>query len=734
MAALNIEPTEALEPIEFLRLVMRGLHSLCSQGPGRHFGAVGFYEDPESLYAQAMREAEAGRNVWFGVHPLAERPRSGRGGAEDVAEVGYLAADLDWLSDAHADAALPTEQEVRGIIGDFRPAPTIIVETGHGIQAYWALRYPVSPDLGEQLTARLHTAMAAAGLKPERRDLASVLRVPGTLNMKTDEHPRVRVTHASPSRWYTRQDLDTSLPSLLVSVAPESTPVAALLPAPSSERPGDRWAARVEWREILEADGWTYVRADPTGEEYWTRPGKTARDGISATIGYKGSGALKVFTSASPPLLAGESYSKFAYLTTTRFGGDWSAASRWCSDVLDGPRSSSPAATPSLPAAEDDGAKSFLDKLKAETYQGIAGLASIPPVTWLVQAIVQTDSLFQIFAPSSAGKSFLAIDLACCVATGKKWHGYNVVTGVVVYVVAEGASGIRDRLAAWATFHNGGQDPLVYVITLPAMLHRWDEVGALAEWCAELGAVLVIIDTYARSTLGLDENDNTAAGLAIDGMDTIRRATGAAVGVVHHTGYTGNRGRGASALYGAMETVIAVQGDATSLSLTTKPEKGGKQKNGSDEWFVTLAKVVQSAGRLDENGQLVTTLVLASGQKIMSAEEAEDACSASLDALRAAATSTGLTKAEWLAQAVDKGVSRASFYRHLKRLSETDCLTEVVRQGKSFYLPKHDLSHAVSPVSHLPSQSSLTVSAALCAETGETRETRRVDIDPMEDF
>lgn len=746
MAEQAHTPIEAMEPVDFLRAVMRGLHSLCSQGPGWSFQAVGFHEDPAELYAQAQAEVERGRHVWFGVNPITEAPAKGRGTGEDILSVSTLVADLDWRSGAHADEDLLPEREVRGIFDDFTPAPTIIVETGHGLQAYWLLSPTVSVAIGEKLTIRLHTALAAAGLKPERKDMASVLRVPGTLNLKLGEERPVWVAQANLHRRYTRGQLDVILPANVAAVAPEARQErrerVAGLPV-QHDRPGDRWAESVSWRQVLEGDGWTYVRT-ADGVDYWTRPGKDARDGISATVGYKGSNVLKMFSGSHPHLRQDETYTKFGYLAAVKFGNDQGAAARWCKEWLDGPVAVSagqpieviPAPTPEEVAE----VRSFIDRLRAETYRGIAGLAAIPPVTWRVRNVIQVDGLFQFFAPSSAGKSFAAVDLACCVATGKKWHGLEVVQGPVVYVVAEGAAGIRDRMMAWARYHNDGADPTdVYVITLPAMLHRWDEVGALGQWCAELGAVMVIIDTYARSTLGLDENDNSSAGLAVDGLDSLRRATGgASIGVIHHTGHSGGRGRGASALYGAMETVVAMEGDTTSVSMTTRYDKGGKQKNGNDDWGITLAKVVQAVGRLDEYGTPVTTLVLAHDRRIESAEEVEGACGETLSALVSAATDAGLTKAEWMAVAAEKGVSRATFYRHLKRLSETDCLTEVVRQHKTFYLPKRDLSHAVSSVSHPPSQSSLTVSAALCAETGETRETRQPERDPsdplFEDF
>lgn len=469
------------------------------------------------------------------------------------------------------------------------------------------------------------------------------------------------------------------------------------LPLPS-DPPGARWAATITWRQLLEGDGWTFHHEDQDGETYYTRPGKDRRDGPSATVGHKGSDVLKVFTTSHPTLRPEETYSKFGYLAATRFAGDMRAAAQWCSGVVDRPATYEGAAA----AESNDGPRSFLERLKAETYRGIAGLAAIPPVRYLLHPLIAVDSLFQIFAPSSAGKSFAAIDIACCVATGKKWHGHAVVQGPAVYVVAEGASGIRDRLAAWAAYHNGNEDPIdVYVITLPAMLHRLDEASALAVWCAEIGARIVIIDTYARSTLGLDENKNNEAGLAIDGLDTIRRATGAAVGIVHHTGHQGARGRGASALYAAMDTVIAIEGDSTSLLMSTDPQKGGKQKNGSDDWTVTLAKIGQPVGRTDELGLPVTSLVLASGVKIQSPGDIKEQHRTTLEALERVAVPEGVTGTVWRDQALQMGVPKTTFYNHVKELRGTGLVGTSPSGRTTRYLLLRDESQSV-PVSPSP--------------------------------
>ena len=51
-------------------------------------------------------------------------------------------------------------------------------------------------------------------------------------------------------------------------------------------------------------------------------------------------------------------------------------------------------------------------------------------------------------------KSFVALDMACCVAIGRPWHGRAVKQGRVLYCVGEGAAGFPKRLRAWIKANN----------------------------------------------------------------------------------------------------------------------------------------------------------------------------------------------------------------------------------------------------------------------------------------
>src|SRR5690349_22091387 len=81
----------------------------------------------------------------------------------------------------------------------------------------------------------------------------------------------------------------------------------------------------------------------------------------------------------------------------------------------------------------------------------------------LVDGLLSTTAMTVLYGESGAGKTFVAIDLACHVAAGLPWRGMDVEQGVVVYIAAEAPESVQRRIWAWKRHHGVERLPVVVV-------------------------------------------------------------------------------------------------------------------------------------------------------------------------------------------------------------------------------------------------------------------------------
>lgn len=164
------------------------------------------------------------QNEYHTVCLLAREPASGRGAAEDAVVVPAVWIDYDaHHPQAHKGEGLSPKEEVLTRLRSHPLRPTVIVDSGYGYQAYWSLREPLvirSDEDREQAKALVAGFTAGcqelwgAGVD-SAGDLARVLRIPGSLNHKLDEHGEppvpVRIVEVNGDARYTVGELQPYL-------------------------------------------------------------------------------------------------------------------------------------------------------------------------------------------------------------------------------------------------------------------------------------------------------------------------------------------------------------------------------------------------------------------------------------------------------------------------------------------------------------------------------------------
>lgn len=205
-------------------------------------------------------------------------------------------------------------------------------------------------------------------------------------------------------------------------------------------------------------------------------------------------------------------------------------------------------------------------------------VADTTPHNWTIRGIITHGEMSMLFADPESYKSFIALDMAMHIATGRDWHGRRVKKGAVLIIAGEGRHGLKARVRAWCRHH--GVDPegvMVGVSRDATPINEPEPVKMLAKEIAEFSAqyappVLVIVDTLARNNSG-NENDAVDAGVFVSHVGKLQAHFDCAFLLIHHTGTSNKeRGRGSSAIPGALDSSYRLerQGDLLVAMTCTK--------------------------------------------------------------------------------------------------------------------------------------------------------------------
>jgi len=164
---------------------------------------------------------------------------------------------------------------------------------------------------------------------------------------------------------------------------------------------------------------------------------------------------------------------------------------------------------------------------------------------WVIDGLVETETLGLLFGEPGCGKSFLAVDMALCVATGVPFHKRSVKQGAVFYIAGEGFNGLTRRFRAWAKHKNVDIDGATLFVSKKAAqfldaASATAVTSAVQTLAAEHGIpALIFIDTVARNFGAGDENSTSEMNAFIAAMDALKgEFPDCAVILVHHTGHS----------------------------------------------------------------------------------------------------------------------------------------------------------------------------------------------------
>ena len=256
------------------------------------------------------------------------------------------------------------------------------------------------------------------------------------------------------------------------------------------------------------------------------------------------------------------------------------------------------------------------------------------PVEWLVESILPKKAFIALYAPPASYKSFIALDLAEAIATGRDWMGYRIPKkGAVLYICGEGHGGMGARVKACKIQNKSPDGANLYIIRAQLNLRSSQEdfdklILAISELIAQIDEPLeiIILDTLMRmSGGGFNENSSEDMGAFITQTGKLQEIFHCALLVIHHSGKDVTKGlRGHSSLLGAVDTELEIQrqdsvinsGDASVIGNAIL--KVSKQKDGADSIEVGIDVISIEIGMSDLGFESITSLAIRHNQDIAS--------------------------------------------------------------------------------------------------------------------
>ena len=166
----------------------------------------------------------------------------------------------------------------------------------------------------------------------------------------------------------------------------------------------------------------------------------------------------------------------------------------------------------------------------------------------------------------------------------------------------------------------------------------------------------------------------------IDAADRVRRATGACVLIVHHTGKDAGQGaRGSSALRAAADTELEVKGTDTGQT-TVRVTKA------KDSLPIQPIRLVRTIVDVTIDGTETTSCVLLPDHGQRDAEQLTGKAEVALATLGRIEVPGGIASTVWMRSAVDEGMSERSFYEARKALVDRGLVVNLGSEKRPQYL------------------------------------------------
>lgn len=427
-----------------------------------------------------------GVQVYFGANP--RRRRGGK--AEDVAVARCLFADFDGGTTVEQARLRWSEACI--------PEPTVIVITGGGVHAWWRLQEPME-DLA--LWTQHQKALARRlGSDQSVTDAPRIMRLPGFVNWKYQHQPLCVVESCDPDNAYSVEEFPDPTQFVEPAAAPvEPEPIAAGTLSDLSRR-------------FLDSG--------------YLIPGRGRRDTIYTVACDMRAREWR------------QGDAEAAILSRARSLG------LTADDLLDLPRQIGNAfakeRTPILGRAED--AQPVVEQIKPIGIRELLGKHTElrRPI---IHKVLRSGETMNIIAAPKTGKSWMVLDLAMCVATGRPWFNRFQVEKAPVLLIDnelhdETLAGRIKTVADAKGIKIDALDGMMEVRSLRGELQSFAQLEQSLFKDMKPGQyAMIIFDAFYRFNTedGADENDNGYMASVYNRLDKLAKSLDCCLVCIHHT-------------------------------------------------------------------------------------------------------------------------------------------------------------------------------------------------------
>ncbi|MGE3805987.1 MAG: AAA family ATPase [Gemmataceae bacterium] len=483
-----------------------------------------------SLEAGALHAAnEAPRkDVYFGVG-LAGGRFHVRNFADDIVAIPGLWADLDCVAPWRADKPLPQDiDESRKVIEALPLPPSMLVDSGHGLHAYWLFHEPwiFEPEEEDRKKAKalakgwhgLICAKAAAlGWRFENvGDLARVLRLPGTINQsKGGEPAEVRVIEEHLDRRYEPGDFEDFAVDETPASVSDSNGLTLRFDA---EPPADKFV--------------TLYSACPAFAQAWNRQRGDLQDQSQSAydLSLADIAALNGWNDQEITNLLIAARRKHGDKPDKALRPDYLARTISSAREIAGDRVSSGVDISGLLVAAPSGPPSLKQLVRA--YPELR-----KPV---IEGLLREGETMNLISAPKMRKSWLVNDLAISIAAGTPWLGFECVQGDVLILDNELHSETSaNRIPKVAKARGARLDRIdehIFVENLRGQLRDVLTLGPYFKQFQPGQFKLVILDAFYRfMPMRTDENDNGTMATLYNQLDAYASYLKCCFVLIHHT-------------------------------------------------------------------------------------------------------------------------------------------------------------------------------------------------------